>query len=308
MAISIMDVMNLVLLLPELLYIKRQNWTLSESLCKVYMGLDCFTNSGLIYTIIVLNLHLISYAKIWQNKQKMQECETESIDSFSESDDELEYAIIGGQSKEHLDTSSSKMKHFAQTKAFPSITYIIVLSLSISIPFFLFAQKLPNISNTNNSICGIKTFHQDIIASSFISIMVTLLRTILPIVLILITTITIICYLLGYQKFKTKEHIFFFKISFTISLFFILFSLQRLYFSLLFEIYFTPNKPFTHIKYPHVTSLPLVLLLTLMHYLSSLLRPFSVLLLVKCYKNSNSSAMTIRATNRTTSIKNNGTL
>lgn len=75
-------------------------------------------------------------------------------------------------------------------------------------------------------------------------------------------------------------------IALTVSVILAVCSLQRVYGSFLFEMYSTKkiqnitgiNKPLTKLKYPVGNNL-LAVLLTLTHYLSSLMRTFSILMM-----------------------------
>uniref|UniRef100_A0A336MP63 CSON004822 protein n=1 Tax=Culicoides sonorensis TaxID=179676 RepID=A0A336MP63_CULSO len=233
-SIAFLDILNLMLLLPELNFINSQNWKFSQKLCFIYMGTECLISILIFYTTIALNLTVISNVKLIQSKIKVHNIDKEEYhlyDSSNESDelDDIEqgYEILESCREEPISRYEDKNESFSFI-----FLLILILAVSVSIPFFLYAQK-QHVPGTNNT--KPKTIRMPI------------------------------------------------KIALALSMIFIVCSFQRFYGTLITE--FVKRKltePFQVLKYSHAINSLSAIMLTLLHYLSSLIRPFSLLMIQVC--------------------------
>lgn len=304
-SIAFLDILNLMLLLPEIIYVSSRNWKFSERLCTVYLGIECVINISIFYVTIMTNLQVISClacVRKYFQEQVLPYKDEDLYDSFDESDeiDEEGYEILGSS----VMRSDNQDFHIQQGSHPVQLLLVMTLAVSVSIPFFMYAQK-DRIPGMDTSICVMKGLN-DPIFNNFIAILVIIVRVLFPSILLICTSfVLLIKHLKASHELPGKP----IKISLILSIILIICSLQRVYGSLLFEIYSTKkignisgiNKPFTQFKYPHVGSNLSAILLTLTHYLSSLLRPFSILMIQCCCSSGKSSQVSERKV--TTAIK-----
>lgn len=216
----------------------------------------------------------------------------DTYNSFEESDelDDEGYQMLDSTYKEKEVLKPVSEVFYIRNGSFSVLLLLVVsLAVSVSVPFFLYAQK-DRILGMNTSVCVMKGL-DDLLFNGAIAFFLIFVRVLLPTVLLIGTSV-----LLSITHFTKTSHetgllrkpI---KIALTLSIILIICSLQRVYGSLLIEIYGTQrignisgiNKPFTpQFKYPHVDNNLIAILLTLMHYLSSLVRPFSILMIQYC--------------------------
>uniref|UniRef100_A0A336LLM6 CSON011195 protein n=1 Tax=Culicoides sonorensis TaxID=179676 RepID=A0A336LLM6_CULSO len=279
-SIAFLDILNLMLLLPELNFINSQNWKFSQKLCFIYMGTECLISILIFYTTIALNLTVISNVKLIQSKIKVHNIDKEEYhlyDSSNESDelDDIEqgYEILESCREEPISRYEDKNESFSFL-----FLLILILAVSVSIPFFLYAQK-QHVPGTNNSICVMKPLN-DPIFNNIIEICIIFVRVLIPSMILLTTTIVL---LLKNFKAKPESTRIPIKIALTLSMIFIVCSFQRFYGTLITE--FVKRKltePFQVLKYSHAINSLSAIMLTLLHYLSSLIRPFSLLMIQVC--------------------------
>ncbi|XP_063699929.1 uncharacterized protein LOC134830394 [Culicoides brevitarsis] len=272
--LAFLDILNLMLLLPEILYVNHRNWKFSEKLCTVYLGVECIINISILYVTIMTNLQVIASINVHQLVKS---------DSFDDGDelDEHGYQILGNYEA----TSTEKPVYYPKRSSFTVFfVLVMILAVSVAFPFFLYAQKDP-LAGMDSSICVMRGLN-DPIFNTVIAVLVIFVRILLPTMLLICTTFTLF---VKYQRIEDEILENPIKIALTLSIIVVICSLQRTFGSLLFEIYSAKqitstgiNKPFTQFKYPHVENNFIAISLTLTHYLSSLVRPFAVLMIQYC--------------------------
>ncbi|XP_055387426.1 uncharacterized protein LOC129616023 [Condylostylus longicornis] len=177
--------------------------------------------------------------------------------------------------------------------------FIWFIAASVSIPFFVFGMVIPN--ELHPRICGVMNF--DTFSSQLMQGLMIAIRIIIPTILLIITLIIISFKLYNFNTIKNinkkkiseesttddgyeniesdliminietcglDENIrIVLKLSFTLSIAFIILGFQKMYGSLLFELI---SKPFMHFKYPKMIPL-LGLIFTLISSLLPVIRP-----------------------------------
>lgn len=161
------------------------------------------------------------------------------------------------------------------------VIFIWFLAASVSVPLFVFGNVLPN--NEHPKLCGIINFDQD--NNFLMQLLIVIIRIGLPSVLFLLT-FTFVIHKLYFTKIRLHQCVggaggggggsldenalAILQLSFIISITFLIFSIQHIYGSLLFEIL---SKPFGQYKYPKFNRF-YSLILSMIHYFLSCLRPF----------------------------------
>lgn len=258
----------------------HRHWILSPEWCSVYMGIESFTSTATIYLIIALNLHTISTynlaIKTIQREEKLNDDQQRHISIYSQQapndvvpDDNYEVAISLTQPRS-LTIDYSQRKN--SISVLLPVLFIWFLAASISIPLFVFGSVLPNEQAAN--ICGIVNFNAE--NNLLMKLLVLILRIIIPIMCLLLTSVCVICKLY-FSKSRIRpcgleENVHkILKLTICISVTFVLFSMQRIYGSLLFEV--LAIRPFMHYKYPEMGRVTGISLCAL-HYVLSAIRPF----------------------------------
>lgn len=150
--------------------------------------------------------------------------------------------------KRYLTIDYRKRKYIVSV-LFP-VFFIWFLAGSVSLPVFIFSNVIPN--ENNPRICGIINFNEN--NNLLMQFLVILIRILVPTICLFLTTINVISkiYQLSVKKyiFELEENVgMILKLSLTLSITFAIFSLQKIYGSLLFEIL---AEPYTNYKYPEL--------------------------------------------------------
>lgn len=225
-------------------------WTVSPELCPVYMGIDSFTSTAVIYFIIAINLHSIStYNLAIKTLQRLDEIENQSIsESQDEEDDNYEVAI--NMHKRSLTIDYSKKKNSVSV-IIPTL-FIWFLAASISFPFFIFSSIIPSDKLPKSKICGIVNINTE--NNFLMQSLVLIIKIIIPTTCLYISSVYVI-FKLYFSRSKIRpcgleENVSqILKLSLIISIFYILFSGHKIYSSYLFEIL---SKPFANFSFSNI--------------------------------------------------------
>lgn len=272
MQITVCDIIALTIGAIEIIYMNYRKWILPFELCPIYLGMESFCSTATIYLIIALNLHAISTynlaVKTIQREEKLQKDQQPEDDAYE--------VAINVQEQRTITIDYSKRKN--SISVILPVLFIWFLAASVSIPLFVFGSVLP--SEENPKICGILNFDQN--NNLLMQLLVFIVRIGIPTVCLLSTSICVIVKLfLKSSKIRPcglEENVS--SILWTaiiISITFIVFSMQHIYGSLLFEVI---SKPFMHYKYPEFNKMILIIF-CMVHYALSAIRPIFYCLLEK---------------------------
>lgn len=258
---------------------------LPPEMCSVYLGIESFISTATVYLIVAINLHTISTynlaIKTIRREEKFNEEQgRSSIYSSSASasadpsqsvlpNDDYEVAINHHQQLRSLTIDYSQRKNGISVML--PVIFIWFLSASVSIPLFVFGTILPGMRSSN--ICGIVSFDAD--NTQLMQLLMMIVRIAWPTLLLAVTSVCVVLKLYlaktkirpcGLEEDVTKI----LRLTAVISVSYLLFSMQRVYGSLLFEMIST--RPFMHYKYPEFDQI-VGIVFCMIHYSASALRP-----------------------------------
>lgn len=275
--LTVTDIISLCIGCIEILYVLNEKWTFSVEVCSLYSGLETFTNTATIYFLITISLHALSTANLALSASRLLLKRREYEDD--DNDDSASTATyITFEYKRSLTIDYSKKPKTRIPVVLPAL-FVWILAASVAIPSFIFSEVLPLKSYAN--ICGMISFYaiqQEnyyIVQSLILSI-----RIALPTFLIVLTLLLLFCKrcqirnrdYTGLVDENVSHNI---KLAAYLTISYITFSLQKLYSSLITEVF---REPFIHIKYPHIPHEYAVLLVLLYYLPSTFIRPFTYLL------------------------------
>lgn len=289
--LTICDIGSLLVAGVELVYMNHSKWMLPPELCAVYMGIESFISTATVYLIVAINFHAISTynlaIKTIRREEKFNEEQgRSSIYSPSASlsadvtqsvlpDDDYEVAINHHQQLRSLTIDYSQRKNSISVML--PVIFIWFLSASVSIPLFVFGTVMTGERSSN--ICGIISFDAD--NTQLMQLLVMIVRIAWPTLLMVVTSICVVLKLYlaksrirpcGLEEDVTKI----LRLTAVISVTYLLFSMQRVYGSLFFEM--ISSRPFMHYIYPEFDKI-VGIILCMIHYAASALRPIVYYLL-----------------------------
>lgn len=242
------------------------------ALCPIYLGLDAFTNSAIIFFIVAINMHTVStfnlaqktIAKKEANLLMNDDCEIDVV--AVDTNTTYDHSSLRGQRSIVIDYNKPK----SQVSVYLPIIFIWFLATSISIPLFWQGTVLP--TKENPKYCGVVHFHRS--NSLIMQILLIKIRIIVPTVCLFLSTIYVIL-----KLFKMKQIIRpcgldenvhqILKLAFTLSITFCIFSFQRAFGSLWFELI---SRPMMEYKYA-IFNKWIGLAGCMLHYLAPIIRP-----------------------------------
>uniref|UniRef100_A0AAG5DVN7 G-protein coupled receptors family 1 profile domain-containing protein n=1 Tax=Anopheles atroparvus TaxID=41427 RepID=A0AAG5DVN7_ANOAO len=289
--IAIVDVLTLLTSDWELYYHLTRTWTLPPEQCMLYSGFESLTSVAIAYLIVGLNFHSIATYNLAVEVAKggaIAATEPESVaDSFAE-ENSYEVATDALAQKRSL-TIDYRYKKTRISVLFP-ILLVWFIAVSESLPLFLFSDivlEAPTMAAVAGRGGGNGTQHCTVLVNAvtnhrLVSLMVILIRIVLPTVALLITTVQIVVKFYRGKRFAQPDEIdenvaFALKLSMFLSISYVLFTAQRLYGSLLLEILSEPN---VVPKYPQFSS-TIGLSLAVFHYCASFIRPLVIVAMCK---------------------------
>lgn len=279
--IVIVDILSLCQMKFELFYVAYRQWIDQPEICPYYLGLETFTSTALIFFIIALNFHTISTCNLAQKTVEKNatrllntshyDCQQRCFEDEIYDDDTLINRSDTSNQQRSLTIDYSKPKNRIPV-VFP-IIFIWFLAASLATPLFLYGNILP--STENPKLCGLVHLNRN--NSILLQFLLIKMRIIVPSVFLLISTIYVIVKIISSKKLANNIELCIFdenirdilKLALAISIVYFLFSMQRIYGSLLFELI---DRPLMEYKYPHFGKL-LGLILSMIHYAAPIIRP-----------------------------------
>ncbi|XP_053665914.1 uncharacterized protein LOC128715057 [Anopheles marshallii] len=287
--IALVDVLTLLASNWEMYYTLRQTWIFTSEHCTLYSGLESFTSIAIVYFIVGLNFHSISSYNLAVNvaKNALTTPDAESATESLTEENSYEVATDTISQKRSL-TIDYRYKKRRICVRFP-ILLVWFIAASESLPLFLFADILAitpmSAGQQPKQYCTELT--NGMVNHHIVSFLVIVIRIILPTVALVITLIQAVVKFYRGKHFTQPDEIeenvaFALKVSIFLSLSYIIFSLQRLFGSVLQEILLQPG---VVPKYPGFGP-SLSLALIVLHYSASFIRPLVVIVMCK-QKNNN---------------------
>ncbi|XP_058124367.1 uncharacterized protein LOC131282151 [Anopheles ziemanni] len=282
--IAIVDVLTLLTSDWELYYHLTRTWTLPVEQCTLYSGLESLTSVAIAYFIVGLNFHSISTYNLAVDVVKSGTIASNEPESIAE-ENSYEVATDAVSQKRSL-TIDYRYKKTRISVQFP-ILLVWFIAISESLPLFLFSDIVVAPTPLAGNDVGNQTQHCTVLVNTvtnhrLVSLMVILIRIILPTVALLITTVQMVVKFYRGKRFAQPDEIdenvaFALKLSIFLSISYIVFTAQRLYGSLLLEILSEPN---VVPKYPLFSS-TIGLTLAVFHYCASFVRPLVIVAMCK---------------------------
>uniref|UniRef100_A0A182PM96 G-protein coupled receptors family 1 profile domain-containing protein n=1 Tax=Anopheles epiroticus TaxID=199890 RepID=A0A182PM96_9DIPT len=303
--IAFIDVLTLLTSNWELYYSIRRTWIFSYVHCTLYSGFESFTSVAIVYFIIGLNFHSISSYNLAVDlaKHALAIPEVESATESLTEENNYEVATDSISQKRSL-TIDYRYKKRRISVRLP-ILLVWFIAASESLPLFLFAdiETIARADRAEQPAIQYCTDLPNTVANhNIVSIMVIIIRIILPTVTLVITLAqTVVKFYRGKhftQPDEIEENVAFsLKLSMFLSISYICFNSQRLYGSLLQEIVLQPSiVP----KYPSFSS-AVGISLAVLHFSASFIRP--LVLIIMCKQKINNVEITFTCQKRS---ENNG--
>lgn len=265
MQITLADLISLAQIKYELFYVSNRTWLDPPEMCGIYLGLDAFTNTAIVFFTIAVNFHAISTINLAQktiarNATKLlideNDCkaavaahrdDADDADDGDNENDDSDEGIIG-QHQRSIVIDYSKPKSYVSVQM--PVVIIWFLAVSMSVPLFWYGDIVPNTCD-ETKICGVIQYSRaNTILLQFLLIK---MRIVVPTICLAFSTAYVIL------KLCNAKHILFrpcgldedvrqiLKLAVALSLTFIICSMQRLYGSLWFEL--IANRPMMERKY-----------------------------------------------------------
>lgn len=248
------DIISLGIVKFELFYMAYRLWRDQPELCPLYLGIESFTNTAIVFFIVALNLHTVSTYNL--ARKTIEKYSTPNGTKLIGDDNHVPadvYVENGNDSSyEAIIPSRSITIDYSKPKNRVSVTLPVLftwfVAISMSIPLFIYGNVLP--SPENPKICGLVQFNRS--NSLILQILLMKMRIILPTLFLLFSTIYVMCkFFAARQKIRPcgleEDVIVILKLALSLSLTYILFSMQRIFGSLLFELI---SRPLMEYKYP----------------------------------------------------------
>lgn len=285
--IAVLDICTLLISIWELFYIVHQQWIFEAEHCTFYIGFESFTNIAIVYFIIGLNFHSISTYNLAQqistaNDELTNPCH--DIDSNSDymTAEEHNYEVA----TESISQKRSLTIDYRQRKTSIPVIWPVLLiwfiAMSESLPLFL----LSDVISTDEDVKFCTVLINDRTNHYIIQWLVISIRIVIPTVTLVVTTGMMIFKFFQGRRFAQPHEVdenvaFILKVSIFCSLSYAVFSLQKLYGSLLFEVL---SKPILRHKYPEFDKRS-GLIFSFLHYFLSFVRPLVIIVLCKLKHN-----------------------
>lgn len=299
MQIALADLISLTQIKYELFYVSNRSWLDPPEMCGVYLGLDAFTNTAIVFFIIALNFHTISTYNlaektIERNATKLLnedvDCEISTAvnDENGDDDDDGSNAMINrnGHHQRSIVIDYSKPKNFVSVQL--PVVFIWFLAASMAVPFFWYGNILPN-ACSDTRVCGLIQYTRS--NTILLQFLLIKMRIVVPSVCLAISTIYVIVKLLKVKSTQMRpcgldedvRQIL--KLAAALSLTFILCSMQRLYGSMWFELIARPMMERKYVAFDKWIGIGGCML----HYAAPIIRP----IIYCCFEQSVSMKCTV---------------
>lgn len=243
-------------------------------MCSCFYGLETYVNVALAYTMLTITLQVLVKLRREKFLRMVEEDDACSEDSFEE---EGAYEVADNFQQRSL-TVTVYQRVESKSNSFLSILLPNLLGASVSVPYFFFSQIIP--AKRDMDLCALRD-SSDPSLNMVAQVFILLLRFVVPLLALLISLIAVVFKYLRSQEPVTPKTTKLFRISIVLATSFILCSSMHLLQNAALLNYHT-LKPY--IAPPYTLGPELVLYSTLLHYASSLVRPFFVLVSL-CIKN-----------------------
>ncbi|XP_055639408.1 uncharacterized protein LOC129777259 [Toxorhynchites rutilus septentrionalis] len=286
--IAILDIFTLLVSIWELFYIIHQQWIFETEHCTFYIGFESFTNIAVVYFVIGLNCHSISTYNLAQ--QISTAIEEDMSGSCHDSENNFDYLAAEENNyevaTENIIQKRSLTIDYRHRKTSISVMWPVLLvwfiAMSESLPLFLFSDVI----STDEDVKFCTVLINDRTNHYIFQWLVIFIRIVVPTVTLAVTTgMTIFKFYQGRrftQPNEVDENVaFILKVAIFLSLTYAVFSLQKLYGSLLFEVL---SKPLLRHKYPEFDKRS-GLICSFLNYFLSFIRPLLVIVLCKLKHN-----------------------
>lgn len=272
----ISDLMSLSELKWEVFYVRHRSWLDPIGLCPIYLGIDVLTDIALVFFIVAFNFHSIcTYNQYIAND--MQQILEENIEDDFQDDEFDDFDTSCDSFVEHNQSTSPELQNYSRSividygkkkseiSVFQPIIFIWLVAISMCIPFFCFGRIIPSVvRDSNERMCGLIVMDQ---SNSFIlQILLLKMRIIVPSICLILSTLYVIKVLLVETDEDLKQIL---KLALSLSLTYMLFTMQRLYGSIWFELV---SRPMMEYKYARIRKW-FGVAGCLIHYWSIIIRP-----------------------------------
>lgn len=234
----------------EVFYVRHRSWLDPIGLCPIYLGIDVLTDIALVFFIVAFNFHSIcTYNQYIAND--MQQILEENIEDDFQDDEFDDFDTSCDSFVEHNQSTSPELQNYSRSividygkkkseiSVFQPIIFIWLVAISMCIPFFCFGRIIPSVvRDSNERMCGLIVMDQ---SNSFIlQILLLKMRIIVPSICLILSTLYVIKVLLDSNNVllvETDEDLKqILKLALSLSLTYMLFTMQRLYGSIWFEL------------------------------------------------------------------------
>lgn len=282
----------------EVFYVNHRSWLEPIEFCPIYLGIETFTGTALVFFIIALNLHSISTHNLacktiakneisyYETQTMRNTSEDDSLDDEFDDDEFDEFdsncdSIVSMECKSPEPNNNPRSividycKKKSQISVVQPIICIWLLAISMCIPLFIYGRIIPTLNRSSNDrMCGLIVMEKN--TTTILQILLLKMRIIVPMFCLFLSTIYVIIKL-RFTKMKTstkalsveKEVDDKLKLALSLSLIYVLCSMQRVYGSLWFELI---SRPMMEYKYAQFHKW-LGVAGCLIHYASTILRP-----------------------------------
>lgn len=290
-------------------------WRDYPELCPLYLGIESFTNTAIIFFIVALNLHAVSTynlacktidkrtaksvaaatttASMATATEKLLGHRSDNLDAYIENGDGDDSggsssstsssssggggghdSVANDSSYEPIIPSRSLTIDYSKPKNRISVTlpvlFIWFLAISMAIPLFVYGNVLP--SPENPKVCGLVQLNRS--NSLILQVLLMKMRIVVPTVFMLATTIYVAYKLVGARKRirpcgLEEDVLVIMKLALALSIAYILFSMHRIFGSMLFELISRPLMEYKYPRFGETTGM----VFCMVHHLMPAIRP-----------------------------------
>lgn len=247
----------------------HRTWSDAPEFCSIYLGVDTFTNTSIVFFIVAINLHAVSTFNLAEKtiaRNAARSLIVSSDDCEGVDSDEGEFQ--SQQNQRSIVIDYSKPKH--RISVILPIVFIWLLSASMSVPLFWQGTVLP--TRDNPKFCGV--IQSDRSNNLLLQILLIKMRIIVPSLCLLFSTVFVIIKLCTVKRTirpcgldEDVRQLLILALSLSIT--FMLLSLQRIFGSLWFELIARPM-----MEHKYAAFDPWIGIIgTMLHYLAPTIRP-----------------------------------
>lgn len=258
-----------------------RQWRDQPELCPLYLGIESFTNTAIVFFIVALNLHTVSTYNLARKTIEKRTTNGNKLLGDDAHNTRSDAYVETGVSGSGVDTayepiipSRSLTIDYNKPKNRISVTLPVLITwlmaISLAVPLFFYGNVLP--STDNPKMCGVVQFNRS--NSLILQILLMKMRIIVPTIFLLFSTVYVMCkYLTARQKIRPcgleEDVLVILKLALSLSLTYIVFSMHRIYGSLLFELISRPLMEYKYPRFGETTGM----IFCMIHHLMPAIRP-----------------------------------